>query len=133
MTPTPAATPRPVLPSTLTGCSAIDSMNVTVAEIEASIQRLEGAKDASFVSLVEGHGRYDASSETTVGSRSAIRALRHARTGDADLITIELVNGRTVTLAIADDARPGVTHRSNDLRWAGHIGRFDGVGEGAKQ
>ena len=97
------------------------------------IQRLEGAKDASFVSLVEGHGRYDASSETTVGSRSAIRALRHARTGDADLITIELVNGRTVTLAIADDARPGVTHRSNDLRWAGHIGRFDGVGEGAKQ
>ena len=99
----------------------------------AIIQRLEAVKDATFVSLIEAHGRYDASSETTVGSKSAIRALRHVRGGDADLITIELVNGRTVTLAIADDVQSGVAHQANGLRWTGHFGRFDSAGKGAAQ
>jgi len=99
----------------------------------AIIQRLDGAKDATFVSLIEAHGRYDASSETTVGSQSAVRALRHVRAGDADLITVELVNGRTVTLAIADDAQSGTPHQANGLRWTGHFGRFDSAGKGAAQ
>jgi oligo-alginate lyase len=97
------------------------------------IQRLDGAKDATFVSLVESHGRYDASSETTVGSQSAIRSLRHSRANDADLVTIELANGRAVTLAIADDARSGATHQANGLSWTGHVGRFDTAGKGTKQ
>jgi hypothetical protein len=97
------------------------------------IQRLDGAKDATFVSLLEAHGRYDASSETTVGSQSAIRALRHERTTDADIVTIELVNGRTVTLAIADDVQSGAAHQANGLRWTGHLGRFDSASKGAKQ
>jgi hypothetical protein len=97
------------------------------------IQRLDGAKDAAFVSLVESHGRYDASSETTVGSQSAVRSLRHARSGDADFITVDFVNGRSVTLAIADDVQPGIAHQANGLRWTGHLGRFDSAGKGAKQ
>lgn len=99
------------------------------------IQRLDGAKDATFVSLIEPHGRYDASSETTVGSHSAIRALSHARTGDADVVTVELVDGRQIVLAIADDPDARAAHEARaggqTFRWTGHFGRFDNAGEGS--
>jgi hypothetical protein len=99
------------------------------------IQRLDGAKDATFISLIEPHGRYDASSETTVDSHSAIRALEHMRAGDADVVTVELVNGRRMVLAIADDPTAQAQHEERvgerTLRWTGHFGRFDGAGEGS--
>ncbi|PTQ08220.1 alginate lyase [Sphingomonas oleivorans] len=96
------------------------------------IQRLESATAAVFVGLLEPHGAYDAADETTVASRSRIRALRHERAADADIVTIELADGRTVTLAIADDPDPAAAHRASVggrmVEWKGHFGRFDGGG-----
>lgn len=93
------------------------------------IQRVDGAADATFLSLLEPHGAYDASAETVVASRSRIRALRHVRAGDADLITIETDSGRSVTVAIADDADPAARHRAQlggrTIEWTGHFGRFE--------
>lgn len=93
------------------------------------IQRVKGATNMSFVSLVEPHGRYDASAETTLESRSRVRALRHARVDNVDIVAIALADGARITLAIADDADARTTHRATfegrTLEWTGHFGRFD--------
>lgn len=93
------------------------------------IQRVDGATDATFISLLEPHGAYDAAAETVVASRSRIRAVRHVRAADADLVTIETDTGRSVTLAIADDTAEGARHRAEVdgemLEWTGHFGRFE--------
>ncbi|MGV6473008.1 alginate lyase family protein [Azotobacter vinelandii] len=93
------------------------------------IERLENATDATFVAVLEPHGRYDPAAETVTNSRSRIAALRHVRTEDADLVALELVDGRTLTLAIADDADAGKAHRAElggkPLEWSGHVGRFE--------
>jgi hypothetical protein len=95
----------------------------------AIIQRVDGARDATFVGLLEPHGRYDASAETTVGSKSGIAGLTHARAGEADLVTIRTKAGRTVVLAFAENTAVGATHSANvggkTLKWTGPVGRFD--------
>ena len=95
----------------------------------AIIQRLEGAKDATFVSLLESHGRYDAATEMVSGSSSAVAGVTHSRSGDADVMTIALIDGRHVILAIADDASPTKPHSATvagrRFDWTGHIGRID--------
>jgi hypothetical protein len=95
----------------------------------AIIQRLDGAKDATFVSLLEAHGRYDASTEMVSGSASAVASVTQARAGDADIVTITLVDGRRVILAVADDVSPGGKHSANvagrAFGWTGPIGRMD--------
>lgn len=93
------------------------------------IERLENATDASFVAVLEPHGLYDPEAETVADSDSRIAALRHVRAADADLVSLELLDGRTLTLAIADDAEAAKTHQAEldgkPLEWRGHVGRFD--------
>lgn len=92
------------------------------------IHRMNGAADAAFVSLLEPHGAYDPSSETTVESRSRVEALRHRRAGDIDVVEIDLP-GRTLVVGIADDATESASHRvragGRSHSWRGHVGRFE--------
>lgn len=93
----------------------------------AIIQRLEGAKDATFVSLLESHGRFDPSSELVTGSASAVAALDHVRSGNADVIVVTLVDGRRVVIGVADDVAATATHGATiagrRFDWTGHLGR----------
>ena len=95
----------------------------------AIIQRLEGAKDATFVSLLEAHGRYDPSTEMVSNSASAVATVTHARSTDADIVTITLTDGRSVMLAIADDVSATRAHSATvngrKIDWTGHVGRAD--------
>ncbi|MBC9033707.1 alginate lyase family protein [Sphingomonas sp. JC676] len=97
------------------------------------IERVAGAKDATFLNLLEPHGAYDASAETTTGSNSKVTALTRARSADAEIVTIKLVKGRTVILAVADSADPNAGHRATvagrTIDWKGHFARFDGAGQ----
>jgi len=94
------------------------------------IERLDNATDAIFVAVLEPHGLYDPDAETVSDSRSRIEALRHVRAADADLVSLELLDGRTLTLAIADDTGATKAHRAELdgqwREWSGHVGRFDG-------
>src|SRR5690606_20318035 len=49
----------------------------------ALILRADGQKAATFVGVLEPHGRYDGQAETVVGADSAIRDLRSVRGADA--------------------------------------------------
>ncbi|MCW4462092.1 heparinase II/III family protein [Sphingomonas sp. BT-65] len=94
------------------------------------IQRIEGAGDAAFLSLIEPHGRYDAATETTTNSRSAVTGLTVAEAGGARIATIALVGGKQILVAIAADTTAdkahSVTVSGRKLEWRGPVGRFDG-------
>jgi hypothetical protein len=93
------------------------------------IQRLKGARDAAFVSVLEPHGEYNGSAEYTLNSRSRIAGLTRASQGGADVITVELVGGKRVVLAVSHDPDPAKRHRAvvngRPLEWTGFYGRFD--------
>ncbi|WP_343518031.1 alginate lyase family protein [Sphingomonas sp.] len=97
------------------------------------IQRLEGAGDAAFLSLVEPHGRYDAATETTTNSRSAVTGLSMVESGGVRVATIALVGGKQILVAIAADTTAdkahSVTVNGRKLEWRGPVGRFDGEGK----
>lgn len=56
-------------------------------------------------------------------------AISHFRVTDADIVVLELTDGRTVTLAVADEADAAKVHQAvvdgKALGWTGHVGRFD--------
>lgn len=93
------------------------------------IQRVDGAREARFVSLLEPHGRYDAGSELTVATASQVKSLTHAREGDADIVTIVFLDGRTTHVAIADDPAEGARHSARIggrmQSWTGPVARFE--------
>jgi hypothetical protein len=95
----------------------------------AIIQRLEGATNATFVSLLEAHGRYDPSTEMVSDSASAVASVTHARADDYDLVSIILRDGREVSLAVADSVsstqRHSATVAGRRIDWTGPIGRND--------
>ena len=103
----------------------------------ALIQRVEGAADATFVSLLEPHGAYDAAAETVVASSARVAALEHRQEKGADLVLITLVDGRRVALAVADDttadAKHSLTVDGRTMTWTGPVGRLDLAKTGAKK
>jgi hypothetical protein len=94
------------------------------------IQRVDGASEAVFVGLLEPHGAYDPSAETTVASSSRIAGLERRRDGSADLVTIRFTNGKAIHVAIADQASAASPHQvtiaGKTYSWTGPIGRFGG-------
>ena len=101
------------------------------------IQRVDGATEAAFVSLLEPHGSYDASAETVVASSTRISALAHRREAGADLVLITLVDGRRIAIAVADDVTAGTKHNltvdGRKFAWQGPVGRLDIAKTGAKK
>ena len=93
------------------------------------IERVTGQKDATFVNLLEPHGAYDPSAETTVASASQIRSLRHLRSRDADIVVITPLKGAAIVLGIADDVTADKPHSATldgrSLTWTGHLARLD--------
>jgi oligo-alginate lyase len=93
------------------------------------IQRVEDATTATFVSLLEPHGRYDGAAETVRGEPSQISALEHFAGDDGDLIRITTAAGHRVLLAVAAGAARDRTHRimvnGRPYEWQGYYARFD--------
>lgn len=101
------------------------------------IQRVDGAADATFVSLLEPHGAYDASAETVVASSARVTALEHRKDKGVDLVLITLVDGRRIAIAVADDviagAKHSVTVEGRTFAWTGPVGRLDIARTGTKK
>lgn len=98
------------------------------------IQRFESTGGATFLSALEAHGLYDGATEQTVGSRSQIASLRHARQGDYDLVRIEAKTGEKTVLAISYDDDPAARHSATTagqtVEWTGFAARIELPGEG---
>lgn len=103
----------------------------------ALIQRVEGAAGATFVSLLEPHGAYDASAETVVASSARVAGLEHRKEKEIDLVLVTLVDGRRIVIAVADDVTAGSRHslsiEGRPFTWTGPVGRLDLAKTGAKK
>jgi len=92
------------------------------------IQRLDGASEAVFVSMLESHGLYDGATEQTIGSRSQIASLHHYSAGNADLVLIETIAGGRTVLAISYDKDPNKSHSAvvagQQISWTGFAARI---------
>ena len=109
--------------------SGADDPEFNLRREPALIQRVDGATDATFVSLLEPHGKYDASAETVVASSARVTNLEHRRDGAADLVLITLAGGRRLAIAVADDVTSTMKHSTTidgrAFTWTGPVGRFD--------
>lgn len=95
----------------------------------ALIQRVVGEARVSFTGVLEPHGAYDGVAETVTAADSRIATMTRHRGGDAEVIVLNLLSGRTVALAVADDASAEGRHRieadGQTYEWTGAYARFD--------
>lgn len=93
------------------------------------IQRVNGAQNTIFVSLLESHGRYDGAAEQTVGSDSQIKSLSRESANGADIVFVETLNGKKIALAISYDSDPEKNHSvkvgGQILNWTGFAAGVD--------
>ena len=97
-----------------------------------AIQRVTGAENATFVSILESHGLYDGAAEQTIDSDSQIASLEHVRSGDSDVVLIETLAGKKVAVAISWDADPETAHSATiegrEISWQGYAARVSLTG-----
>lgn len=97
------------------------------------IQRAKNITNATFVSMLETHGKYDGAAEQTVNSDSQIKSLSRIEQGDYDVIIVETLNGTTIALAISYDQDASKEHQVNvdgkTLKWSGYAAAIDILGE----
>jgi hypothetical protein len=67
----------------------------------AVVTRVHGAKDATFVSLLEPHGQYNPALEYTLDSHSQIKDLRRISEGGNDLLLITTVHDKVWAIALS--------------------------------
>ncbi|WP_269713538.1 heparinase II/III domain-containing protein [Caulobacter sp. NIBR2454] len=95
----------------------------------ALIQRMQGQADASFFSVLEPHGAYDATAETVSGATSQIRDIARTRGEGAEVIVLTLASGAKLALGVADDVSPIAAHAvridGQAYEWTGPYARFD--------
>lgn len=93
------------------------------------IQRVKGAQDTTFVSMLESHGHYDGAAEQTVGSDSQIKSLRHESVEGSDIVLVEALDGKRIALAISYDSDPAKNHSvtvgGQTLNWTGFASRIE--------
>ncbi|MFV3126533.1 heparinase II/III domain-containing protein [Niveispirillum sp. KHB5.9] len=93
------------------------------------VQRLEGAKAASFVGVLEPHGEYNGAAEFTLRGRTRITGLTHAEGTTGDIVTLTLTNGARLRLAVSADPARETWHEVNvdgrPIRWQGPFARVD--------
>lgn len=93
------------------------------------IQRLDNAKNTSFVGILEAHGRYDGAAEQTVASDSQIKEMKFETVDGKDVLFLETPGGTKLAFAISYDPDSATTHRikfrGQTLSWKGFAARID--------
>lgn len=97
--------------------------NFNLRNESALIKRALNTKDHSFVSLLETHGEYNGTAEFTIDAVSSVVSLESSQHADADVVTITLVDGTSLTLAVAYSSDQSethtVTHLGQEIQWVG--------------
>ena len=103
--------------------------NFNLRNQSALVQRVKSARDHTFVSVLETHGEYNGRFEYTVNAKSSIKDLRIHSMEDADLVTVDLLDGHSMTLAIANQGdqatKHQIQHDGQTFEWDGHYALFN--------
>jgi len=97
--------------------------NFNLRNESALIHRVSKARDHTFVSVLETHGEYNGRAEFTRNAQSSVAALSATTHRTANIVTISLVDGTSVTLAVAKsgdhDSSHNVVHNGQTIEWVG--------------
>jgi len=97
--------------------------NFNLRREPAFILRSRQGDGASYASVIEPHGEYNATAEYTKESHSRIKRVSHFEAGPDEFIQIETKSGDVVGLGISDDPDTSVSHTVNvggqDVTWSG--------------
>lgn len=97
--------------------------NYNLRQQQVLIRRVEKAKQASFVSVLEPHGKYDGSLETTSGAYSNVKSVKHVSENGKDVVVVDLKDGSSVVVALSYNANSEQVHTVNvgeeAIEWKG--------------
>ena len=97
--------------------------NFNLRAESALIQRVENAKDMTFVSVLETHGEYNGTAEYTTGASSRIVSIHKSVLPEYTLVDLELLGGEKLLLALAQDTdldhAHEIEHKGLKVSWSG--------------
>ncbi|GAA6138753.1 hypothetical protein NBRC116583_25000 [Arenicella sp. 4NH20-0111] len=93
---------------------------------QAVIQRVS-ARDHTFLSILETHGEYNPILEYTNESASNVASLVLIEKRSADVVLVELKNGKNIAIAIGKSGAGNhkITVANQSFSWSGWVGVFD--------
>ena len=98
------------------------------------IQRINGAQNTVFASLLESHGLYDGAAEQTTASDSQIKSLRLETDNGKDIVSIETLAGTRLLFAISYDTDSRKSHSATvggkKISWKGYAAQIKSGGTG---
>lgn len=105
--------------------------NFNLRNESSLITRVNAKKNHTFVSVLETHGEYNGRVEYTLDAKSSVLGLTSSASKEADVVTVELTNGRLITLAIAyqgdETTEHEITHNGQTINWVGHYQLLEGA------
>lgn len=105
------------------GESGANDPNFNLRREPLVLLRAQRAGNASFVSLLEAHGKYDGAAEQTVASRSRVQSMTHHRIDGKDLVILILNAGQRFVVAVSHNKDPEQAHTASldgeEISWTG--------------
>lgn len=97
--------------------------NFNLRSESALINRVSSAKEHTYVSVLETHGEYNGTAEFTKNAQSSITSLLLNSYENANVVTISLSNGESISLILAEDsdesAQHQLAHNGETVKWKG--------------
>ena len=98
--------------------------NFNLRNDSSLIHRVKSAKNHTFVSALEQHGEYNGRAEFTVGAVSSVKNILHSEVDEIDHISIEFVDGKSLTLLVSQmgsaDTKHSTSVNNRIVEWVGH-------------
>ena len=99
--------------------------NFNLRNESSLITRVNSKKGHTYVSVLETHGEYNGRKEFTVNAKSSVVSLTSSTGENADVVAIELIDGRSIKLAIAyngdEETKHEVLHGDTTIEWVGNF------------
>lgn len=99
--------------------------NFNLRNESSFITRVKAKPGHTFVSVLETHGEYNGRAEYTRNAKSKVVALTSISAQATTVVTVALVDGRTIRLAVAYHGDESTVHKvelgGETLEWVGHF------------
>ena len=99
---------------------------------QAFIRRVEDAKQATFVSVLESHGEYNGAAEFTINNKPTIQDITYAEHGSSQVVMVNTAKNETFFIAFSRTrdakSRHVVEFDGTTLTWDGYAAVFDSEG-----
>jgi hypothetical protein len=98
--------------------------NFNLRSEQALVLRTPKSRSATFVSVIEPHGVYDAAAELTMESEGRVRSIEHVNEDGCDIVTLRLRDDKVIHVAVSHNSDPSAWRRivleGREIEWSGY-------------